>query len=103
MQIREPEDEREYVSLQPSGFINILKICRIEHVARSLKKVFSLQDFVLPKAFLCDSQHFKFSMEEDLSADIIKHVTSMLKWRRDNGHLGAKTGGIGIVTHLLYI
>ena len=81
----------------------ILKICRIENVVRSLKKVFSLQDFVLPKAFLCDSQHFKFSMEEDLSADIIKHVTSMLKWRRDNGHLGAKTGGIGIVTHLLYI
>ena len=42
-------------------------------------------------------------MEKDLSTDIIKHVTSMLKQRRDNRHLGAKTGGIGIVTHLLYI
>jgi hypothetical protein len=43
-------------------------------------------------------------MKEDLSADIIKHVTSTLKRkRRDNGHLGAKTGGIGIMTYLLYI
>jgi hypothetical protein len=43
-------------------------------------------------------------MKEDLSTDIIKHMTSTLKWkRRDNGHLGAKTGGIEIITHLIYI
>jgi hypothetical protein len=62
---------------------------------------------MLPDAFPCDSQYFKFSMKEDLSADVNNHVTSTLKRRgRDNGNngqLGAKTGGIGIVTHLLYI
>jgi len=43
-------------------------------------------------------------MKEDLSADAIKYVISMLKRRgRDNRQLGAKMGGIGIVTHLLYI
>ena len=50
---------------------------------------------MLPDAFPCDSQYFKFSMREDLSADVNNHVTSMLKRRgRDNGQLGAKTSRI---------
>jgi len=64
---------------------------------------FSLKYFMVPNTFPCDSQHFRFSMRVDLSADVIKHVTSSLKGRRDNGPLGAKTGEIGIGTHFLYI
>jgi len=36
---------------------------------------FSMQYFMIPNTFPCDSQHFKFSMGVDLSADVIRHMT----------------------------
>ena len=52
---------------------------------------------MVPNAFPCDSQLFKFSTRGDLAAEVIKHVTSSLKQRgRDNGPLGAKTGEIRV-------
>ena len=52
---------------------------------------------MVPNTFPCDSQHFEFSMDKDLAAEVIKHVTSAQKGRRrDKGLLGAKTGEIWI-------
>ena len=52
---------------------------------------------MVPNTFPCDSQHFKHFNEGDLSAKVIKHVTSLLKQRgRDNGTWGVKTGEIKV-------
>ena len=44
-------------------------------------------------AFPCNSQHFKFLLDEDFATDIINHVIFLgNRERRDNGVLGRKTG-----------
>ena len=52
---------------------------------------------MVTNTFPCDSQHLEFSVDKDLAAEVIKHVTSAPKGRmRDKGLLSAKTGKIWI-------